>query len=88
MNLAETASIFFETALGDASLEKASTPAEKFEHGWCDAEVAWELMTRRQVGAAARGIQGRTEKHGGNRQGWVFSRHEGIESSSSHSQSL
>lgn len=41
MNLAETASIFFETALGDASLEKASTPAEKFEHGWCDAEVAW-----------------------------------------------
>lgn len=40
MNLAETASIFFETVVGNALLEKAETPEEKFSILWGEAESA------------------------------------------------
>ena len=34
MNLAETASIFFETVVADALMAAASDPAERFKNGW------------------------------------------------------
>lgn len=40
MNLAETASIFFETVVGDTLIEKAPTPEEKLQYRWYDAESA------------------------------------------------
>lgn len=40
MNLAETASIFFETVVGNALLKKASTAKEKFSILWGEAESA------------------------------------------------
>jgi hypothetical protein len=40
MNLAETASIFFETVVGDRLVEMAATPEEKLEYAWYDAESA------------------------------------------------
>lgn len=40
MNLAETASIFFETVVGNALLEQARTPQERFNILWGDAESA------------------------------------------------
>ena len=40
MNLAETASIFFETVVGDRLVEMAATPEEKLEYSWYDAESA------------------------------------------------
>lgn len=40
MNLAETASIFFETVVGNKLFAKAATPAERFSILWGDAENA------------------------------------------------
>ena len=40
MNLAETASIFFETVVADALMAAASDPAERFTNGWYDCESA------------------------------------------------
>lgn len=40
MNLAETASIFFETVVGNALLEQAETTEEKFSILWGEAESA------------------------------------------------
>ena len=41
MNLAETASIFFETVVGQALFAAAGdAPAERFEVGWYDCESA------------------------------------------------
>ncbi len=40
MNLAETASIFFETVVGDTLIDKAPTPDEKMQYRWYDAESA------------------------------------------------
>eukprot|EP00854_Cymbomonas_tetramitiformis_P000681 gene681-1136_t len=40
MNLAETASIFFETVVGDQLLSLAATPEERMQYGWYDAESA------------------------------------------------
>jgi len=40
MNLAETASIFFETVVGDQLLSLAATPQERMQYGWYDAESA------------------------------------------------
>lgn len=40
MNLAETASIFFETVVGNALLEQAESPEEKFSILWGEAESA------------------------------------------------
>jgi len=40
MNLAETASIFFETVVGDRLIDMASSPQEKLRYAWYDAESA------------------------------------------------
>jgi len=40
MNLAETASIFFETVVGDNLVDMAETPQEKLKYSWYDAESA------------------------------------------------
>jgi len=44
MNLAETASIFFETVVGDRLIEMASTPEEKLRYAWYDAESAGAFL--------------------------------------------
>eukprot|EP00238_Polyblepharides_amylifera_P008418 CAMPEP_0196592824 /NCGR_PEP_ID=MMETSP1081-20130531/73902_1 /TAXON_ID=36882 /ORGANISM="Pyramimonas amylifera, Strain CCMP720" /LENGTH=692 /DNA_ID=CAMNT_0041916629 /DNA_START=117 /DNA_END=2195 /DNA_ORIENTATION=- len=40
MNLAETASIFFETVVGDRLLTMAQSPQERMQYGWADATSA------------------------------------------------
>jgi oligoendopeptidase F len=44
MNLAETASIFFETCVADALFEKSETVEEKFAISWLNAESAATFM--------------------------------------------
>jgi oligoendopeptidase F len=44
MNLAETASIFFETVVGDRLIEMAKTPEEKLRYSWYDAEAAGAFL--------------------------------------------
>ena len=44
MNLAETASLMFETVVGDALVARASSPEETFRYGWTDAESAVAFM--------------------------------------------
>jgi len=45
MNLAETASIFFETVVADALMKQATDPAERFQSGYyeCDSAAAFLL---------------------------------------------
>ncbi|EKX41926.1 hypothetical protein GUITHDRAFT_95868 [Guillardia theta CCMP2712] len=44
MNLAETASIFFETVVGDRLVAMAKTPEEKLRYSWYDAESAGAFL--------------------------------------------
>jgi len=44
MNLAETASIFFETVVGDRLMDLAATPEEKLRYAWYDAESAGAFL--------------------------------------------
>lgn len=44
MNLAETASIFFETVVGNKLLESATSPEERFSMLWGDAESAGAFL--------------------------------------------
>lgn len=44
MTLAETASVFAETVLHDALIEKAQTPAEKLTYAWAEIEGATSFL--------------------------------------------
>lgn len=44
MNLAETASIFFETVVGNKLLEEATSPQERFNMLWGEAESAGSFL--------------------------------------------
>eukprot|EP00741_Cyanophora_paradoxa_P025348 tig00000367_g24467.t1 len=44
LNLAETASIFFETVVADGLAAAAQSPYERFRYGWADAESAGAFL--------------------------------------------
>uniref|UniRef100_A0A7S1H7V7 Peptidase M3A/M3B catalytic domain-containing protein n=1 Tax=Hemiselmis andersenii TaxID=464988 RepID=A0A7S1H7V7_HEMAN len=45
MNLAETASIFFETVVGDTLIDLSETDAERLQYRWYDAESAVAFLS-------------------------------------------